>query len=128
MPTTKQAANKAKKVLIVEDEADICLLLNIILKDDEVEVEHVKNLANARDFLAANQPSVVLLDHKLPDGHGLDFIEFIRVNYPAIKIIMLTGYKPSTPREIALSDNADVFLEKPFTRTQVYDSVKSLLN
>ncbi len=128
MPSTKPAAKQIKKVLIVEDEADICLLLNIILKDDEVDVEHVKNLANAREFLSSQVPSVILLDHKLPDGHGLEFIEYLKVNYPTIKIIMLTGYKPSTPREIALSDHADIFLEKPFTREQVYASVKNLLN
>lgn len=128
MPSSKLTAKPVKKVLIVEDEADICLLLNIILKDDEVDIEHVNNLANAREFLAIKTPSVVLLDHKLPDGHGLDFIEFLKINYPGIKIIMLTGYKPSTPREIALSDHADIFLEKPFTREQVYASVKNLLN
>ena len=127
MPTTTPTS-QIKKVLIVEDEADICLLLNIILKEDKVEVEHVKNLANAREFLEKEQPSVILLDHKLPDGLGLEFIEYLRVNYPAIKIVMLTGHQPSTPRELAMSDNADIFLHKPFTREQVYDSVKSLLN
>lgn len=119
---------KNKKVLIVEDEADFCLLLNIILKEDEVEIEHVKNLSDARDFLMKEQPAVILLDHKLPDGHGLDFVEFLRVNYPMVKIVMITGYKPATPRELAMSHNADIFLQKPFTRSEVYDAVQSLLD
>ena len=126
--TTTKPIQKIRKILIIEDEADICLLLNIILKEDAVEVEHVNNLANAKEFLIKEQPSVILLDHKLPDGHGLDFVEYLRINYPAIKIVMITGYEPSTPREMAMSDNADIFLQKPFTREQVYDSVKSLFN
>src|SRR3954467_12186396 len=118
--TTPKPIQQTKKILIVEDEADICLLLNIILKEDEVEIEHVKSLANAKEFLQKEQPSVILLDHKLPDGKGLEFVEYLRVNYPAIKIVMITGYEPSTPRELAMSDNADIFLHKPFTREQVY--------
>ena len=126
--TAIKPIQKTRKILIIEDEADICLLLNIILKEDAVEVEHVNNLANAKEFLLKEQPSVILLDHKLPDGRGLEFVEYLRVNYPAIKIVMLTAHQPSTSREIAMSDNADIFLQKPFTREQVYDSVKSLFN
>ena len=126
MKTTPQA-DQTKKVLIVEDEGDMCLLLNIILNGKGMELEHVKNLAAAKDYLQQEQPAVVLLDNKLPDGYGIDFISFLKSNYPNIKIIMISGFDGSA-KDIALENGADVFLEKPFTKDQLSQSIKSLLN
>jgi DNA-binding NtrC family response regulator len=118
---------KAKKVLIIEDEGDMCLLLNILLNGKEMELEHVKNLAAAQEYLAQEQPAVVILDNKLPDGFGIDFISHIKTNYPAIKIIMISGYD-SSAEDVALENGADIFLEKPFTKDQLYQSIKGLMN
>src|SRR5258706_9073998 len=120
--------NKAtKKVLIIEDEGEMCLLLNILLNEEEMELDHVNNLLAAEEYLKKQQPSVVILDNKLPDGFGIDFISFIKKNYPSIKIIMITGFDASA-RDVALENGADFFLEKPFTRDQFYQSLKILLN
>lgn len=118
---------KAKKVLIIEDEGDMCLLLNILLNGKEMELDHVKNLSAAKEYLLNEQPSVVILDNKLPDGFGVDFISIIKNAYPAIKIIMISGYDGSA-KDVALENGADIFLEKPFTRDQLYLSIKGLMN
>ncbi|HUC81163.1 MAG TPA: response regulator [Flavisolibacter sp.] len=118
---------KTRKVLIIEDEGDMCLLLNILLNGKEMELEHVKNLAAAQEYLAQEQPAVVILDNKLPDGFGIDFISFIKQNYPSIKIIMISGYDASA-QDVALENGADIFLEKPFTKDQLYQSIKGLMN
>lgn len=117
-----------KKILIIEDEGDICLLLNIILKNKEIDLDHVNTIARAKEYLSQEKPSVILLDNKLPDGRGLDFISYIRENYPEIKIVMITGDLAASAEELALSQGADVFLEKPFTRDVVMNSVQELLN
>lgn len=118
---------KAKKVLIIEDEGDMCLLLNIMLTGKEMELDHVKSLASAEEYLQKEQPPVVILDNKLPDGFGIDFINFIKTNYPSIKIIMISGYDGSA-RDVALFNGADIFLEKPFTRDQLYDAIVQLMH
>ena len=118
---------KTKKVLIIEDEGDMCLLLNILLNGKEMELEHVKDLAAAQEYLAQEQPAVVILDNKLPDGFGVDFISYIKAHYPAIKIIMISGYDASA-QDVALENGADIFLEKPFTKDQLYQSIKGLMN
>jgi len=120
-------STKTKKVLIIEDEGDMCLLLNILLNGKEMELDHVKNLSGAEEYLQKEQPAVVLLDNKLPDGFGVDFISFIKKNYPATKIIMISGFDASA-RDVALDNGADLFLEKPFTKDQLYQSIKSLLH
>jgi two-component system OmpR family response regulator len=127
MEQTTLQSTKTKKVLIIEDEGDMCLLLNILLNGKEMELEHVKNLAAAQDYLAQQQPAVVILDNKLPDGFGVDFISFIKKNYPNIKIIMISGYDASA-EDVALENGADIFLQKPFTKDQLYQSIKGLMN
>ena len=119
-------AKKAKKVLIIEDEGDMCLLLNIMLNGKDMELEHVKNIASAEEFLQKEQPAVVILDNKLPDGLGLDFISYIRKHYAHIKIIMISGFDRSA-EDVALENGADIFLEKPFTRDQLYQAIQKLL-
>jgi len=126
METTLQST-KAKKVLIVEDEGDMCLLLNIILNGKEMELDHVKNLSAAEEYLQKEEPSVIILDNKLPDGFGIDFIAHIKKTYPSIRIIMISGFDASA-RDVALENGADIYLEKPFTKDQLYGSIKGLLN
>lgn len=118
---------KTKKVLIVEDEGDMCLILNIILNSNDVELDHVKNLAAAEAYLQKERPSLVLLDNKLPDGFGVDFIPALKKNYPSVKVAMISGYDGSV-EDIALHNGADTYIKKPFTRQQLYSSVQALLS
>jgi DNA-binding response OmpR family regulator len=116
-----------KKVLIVEDEGDMCLLLNILLTGEGMELDHVQNLLAADEYLQKEQPNVMILDNKLPDGFGIDFITYVKNKYPSIKIIMISGFDASA-KDVALENGADVYLEKPFTRDQVFNSIKRLMD
>lgn len=116
-----------RKVLIVEDEGDMCLLLNIMLNSEEMELDHVKSLTTAEEYLQKEKPAVVILDNKLPDGFGIDFIPHVKKNFPAVKIIMISGYDGSA-RDVAIENGADVFIEKPFTKSQLYDAIIGQMN
>ncbi|HEX2532912.1 MAG TPA: response regulator [Chitinophagaceae bacterium] len=124
MPQTKAPF---KKVLIVEDEGDMCLLLNILLNGKEMELDHVKTISAADEYLQKEQPSVIILDNKLPDGFGIDFITYVKKKYPSVKIIMISGYDGAAI-DVALENGADVFLEKPFTKDQLYSAIQRLMN
>ncbi|GAC1422950.1 MAG: hypothetical protein NVS1B13_04710 [Flavisolibacter sp.] len=124
---TINPSKEIKKILIIEDEGDMCLLLNILLKGKDLELDHVKSLSGAKDYLLNEQPSVIILDNKLPDGFGVDFIKYIKNTYPKVRVIMITGYLASA-KDVALENGADAFLEKPFTRDQLYQSIMKLMN
>ena|SRR5436190_23490600 len=127
MTHTSIETHTAQKILIIEDEGEMCLVLNILLNDEDFQLEHVKSLNAADIYLAENKPSLIILDNKLPDGYGIDYISYLKKNYPSIKIIMITGYDASA-KDVAIENGADIFLEKPFTKQQLFDSVESLLN
>lgn len=121
-----QATTDVKKILIVEDEGDICLLLNIILDGKGMELDHVKNLADAGTYLQEEPPALIILDNKLPDGYGVDFIPYLKKEYAGLKIIMISGFDASV-KDVAMENGADIFLEKPFTRKQLEEAVDTLL-
>ena len=116
----------AKKVLIVEDEGDMCLLINILLSGKGIELDHVPTLASAEAYLQQTTPTVVILDNRLPDGLGLDFIPVIKKTYPSIKIIMISGFDKAA-EDVALENGADSYLSKPFTKEQLYAAVEALV-
>lgn len=124
---TAKPKNKPTKVLVVEDEGDIALLLELLLDSDKMTVDHARNLCDARDFLLKEQPELILLDNRLPDGYGIDFISFVKVQYPLIKIIMISGFDPAAA-DAALATGADRFLRKPFTKSQLEESISHVLN
>ena len=124
---TTTSKTSTKNILLIEDNGEMCLLLNLILNDKNVHVEHVKNLSDAEAFLQKTQPDLVLLDNRLPDGFGLDFISYIKANYPAIKIIMISGVDKAA-EDLALEAGAELFLSKPFSKAKLLESVRSLLN
>ncbi len=127
MTKTTLQSKATKKVLVVEDEGEMCLVLNILLDSDEMKLDHVDNLLAADEYLKNEQPSLVILDNKLPDGFGVDFISYVKKKYPSIKVIMISGFDGSV-KDVALENGADFFLEKPFTKDQIYKSIKTLLN
>jgi two-component system, OmpR family, response regulator len=114
------------KVLIVEDEGEMCLLLNILLDREQVELNYAKDIVSAGEYLQKELPSFVILDNKLPDGFGVDFISYLKRKYPSIKILMISGF--GSARDVAMENGADAFLEKPFSRNQFYKSINRFLH
>jgi len=126
MSNTTASKNKpAKKVLVVEDEGEIGLLLNMILNEKDFELDYVSNLLSADEYLQKEEPSVIILDNKLPDGFGVDFISYIKKKYAAIKIIMISGF--ASAKDVALANGADIFFEKPFSKDELNKSLNKLV-
>lgn len=110
--TTTLKSKVAKKILVVEDEGEMALVLDMILSEKNFQLDYVTNLLSAEEYLREQQPSVILLDNQLPDGFGVDFITYIRKKYPSIKIIMISGL--GSARDVALENGADMFLKNLF--------------
>ena len=127
MSKTAVKTRTSQKILIIEDEGEMCLVLNILLSDEDIELEHVKNIFAAEEYLAEELPYLIILDNKLPDGYVVDYISHLKKRYPSIKIIMITGFDASV-KDVAMENGADLFLEKPFTKEEFLTAIKTLLN
>ena len=126
MPKTikEKPGRASKKVLVVDDEGQIGLVLDMILNDRNYQLDYVSSLLSADEYLKNQLPSLVILDNKLPDGYGVDFLIYLRKKYPALKIIMISGF--GTARDVAIENGADAFFEKPFPLDEFNDAVVRL--
>jgi two-component system, OmpR family, response regulator len=115
----------AKKILVVEDDGEMGLVLDLILHEENIEMDYVNTLLLADEYLQKEQPAVIILDNKLPDGFGVDFISYIKKKYPSIKIIMISGF--GSARDVAMENGADVFFEKPFPLEEFNKAINRLL-
>jgi DNA-binding response OmpR family regulator len=126
MHNSEKRTNAApKKILVVEDEGEIGLVLNMILVDKDFQLDYVNSLLTADEYLQKQQPALILLDNKLPDGFGVDFISYIRKKYPPVRIIMISGLVSA--RDVALANGADMFFEKPFSLDEFNKALDQLL-
>ena len=124
--TTKPKPKVAKKILVVEDEGHMRLVFDMILNERELQLDYVNSLLDADEYLKQQKPTVIILDNKLPDGFGVDFIKYVRKKHRKAKIIMVSGF--ASVRDVALENGANVFFEKPFSLDEFNNALDQLLN
>lgn len=110
--------------MIVEDEKDLCYLLELILKQQNLSTKCANSLHEARATLPNVNPNILFLDNHLPDGSGVEFIHHIKETHPEVKVVMITAYDTPDDVEIAFEKGADFFISKPFTT----GAVKKVMN
>ncbi len=115
-------------VLIIDDEVDICYLLSGILRKKNLNTSYVTSLFAAREVLMKQYPDILFIDNHLPDGYGVDFLSFIKRNYPNTKIIMITAHDTGDDKQKAITEGADYFIGKPFTRDTIIKTVDTLIS
>lgn len=103
-----------RKILIVEDDNALSMGLCRALKSEEIETIPAETLHSAKEQLAKNEISLVLLDVNLPDGNGFDFLPFVKNTY-GIPVIMLTANDLETDIVAGLEAGADDYITKPFS-------------
>jgi len=119
-------ATVAKKILVVEDDGEMGVVLDMVLQEKNIELDYVNNLLAADEYLQKEQPAIIILDNKLPDGFGVDVIGYIKKKYPSIKIIMISGL--AAARDVALANGADLFFEKPFPLEEFHEAINRFLS
>src|ERR1700755_2082905 len=105
--TSVLTSKSTKKILAVDDDGEIGLVLEMILNDKEFELDYVNSILSANEYLERYKPSLIILDNQLPDGFGVDYISYLRKKFPSLKIIMISGF--GSVRDVALENGADAF-------------------
>lgn len=119
------AATDRRCVLVVEDEPRNIALMRAVLAPLGHEVAPVVNLEEARTWLDARSPDLVLLDRHLPDGDGLDLARQIRAESRTrtVPILLVSASVLPADREAAEQAGCDGFFMKPISiealRTEV---------
>lgn len=114
-------------VLIIEDEPLLGRNIRTFLQRHGYEAEHVETLAAGRRRYEETQPDIVLIDHNLPDGTGLDLIGEIRRRDRWTKLVMITAHGGVDLAVMAMKQGADDYLTKPVALDEIALLVDKLL-
>ena len=113
-------------ILIVEDEPSISEAVAFMLEKEGYETCRCKAAGPARQALAENNFSLVILDIGLPDMNGFDFCRELLQDYP-LPVIFLTARSDEIDRIVGLEMGADDYVTKPFSPRELIARVKALL-
>jgi two-component system, OmpR family, alkaline phosphatase synthesis response regulator PhoP len=113
-------------VLLVDDEPNIVLSLEFLMKQAGYDVRVARDGDAALAAIKERAPDIVLLDVMTPGRDGYDVCQTIRANpaWKNIKIIMLTARSREVEREKGLALGADDYITKPFSTRELVDCVK----
>jgi len=119
-----------KKILIVDDHADIRRLIRLTLEFAEYEIREAQDGEIALRMAQEVAPDLVLLDVMMPGPiDGLEVCRRLRASAPAgagPRVIMLSARGRANDREAGLQAGADVYLVKPFSPLQLIDCIAGL--
>ena len=99
--------------LIVDDEPDICELLELTLGRMNIDTRSAKNLAEARTLLDQHKFDLCLTDMRLPDGNGISLVEYIQKHSPDTPTAVITAHGSMESAIQALKAGAFDFVSKP---------------
>jgi two-component system response regulator PilR (NtrC family) len=103
----------AKKVLIVDDEADICELIEITLMRMDITSQSALNLTDAKLLLDTEHFDLCLTDMHLPDGNGIELVKYIQKNHSNLPVAVITAHGNMESAVKTLKAGAFDFVSKP---------------
>lgn len=118
-----------KRILIVDDEPNIVVSLEFLMKREGFEVAVAGDGEAALHAVEAKMPDLVLLDIMLPKKNGFEVCQTIRANpkWQAVKIVMLTAKGRDTEVAKGTALGADAYMTKPFSTKDLIAQVRQIL-
>lgn len=119
----------SKRILVVDDEPNIVMSLEFLMRRAGFEVEVARNGREALQALDGPPPDLLLLDVMMPEFDGYEVCEQVRARpeWNRTRIIMLTARGRDVERERGLALGADAYVTKPFSTRDLVEQVKRML-
>ncbi len=118
-----------RHVLLIEDEPNIIEAIRFILSRDGWRVDTHLDGSTALEAIRARSPDLVVLDVMLPNRSGYDILNDLRSDpeYRDLPVLMLTARGQKKDRELAEKLGASRFMTKPFSNSEVLETVRELV-
>ncbi len=130
MSSTAKDRNLTHDILIVDDEADICLLIEGILNDEGLKTRKAASADKAMAEIAARRPNLVILDIWLQGSNmdGMQLLDCIIRDHPDVPVIMISGHGNIETAVAAIKRGAYDFIEKPFKADRLVLQIRHALD
>ena len=117
-----------QKILIIDDEADICLLLKRFLSKKGYETEYATEADKGLELLERFRPDLILCDFRLGKMDGAQILTLIKEKYPAIPVIIMTGYSDIKVAVKVMKLGAFDYLTKPLFPEEILLTIQRALS
>ena len=114
------------KILVVDDEKNICELIRLYLEKEGFQVSMANNGSDALSMIRKDEPDLVLLDIMMPVLDGWEVCRQVR-EFSKVPVIMLTAKGETFDKVMGLDLGADDYIVKPFDTKEVVARVKAVL-
>ncbi len=112
-----------KKILIIDDEIDLCHLLRDLFKEAKYEASYATDPSKGLEIAREKAPMVIVLDYAMPVVDGIDVLTEIKKVMPEVVVIMLTGRGSEDVAVEAMKRGASDYICKPFNAKKLLDRV-----
>lgn len=116
-----------RNILIVDDNPNMSTLLSDILEIFDFKGSYASDGDEALEKLRRGKFDLVFTDLKMPKMDGMDLLKAIKSEHPKLPVVVVTGYSGAGTRDVAISEKADGFLNKPFRVNEIQILLTSLL-
>lgn len=118
-----------KKILIVDDEPNIVMSLEYLLRRQKFDVNIARNGTEALNNIGQKKPDLILLDIMMPDVDGYEICEYVKSSpdLHQIKIIFLSAKSKKEDINKGYELGADLYLIKPFSTKELLNKIKELI-
>ncbi len=113
--------------LVVDDETDIRELVVLTLERMDIRADSACSVTEAKQLLASQTYNLCLTDMRLPDGLGLELVQYIAANHSGLPVAVITAYGSAENAVSALKAGAFDYLTKPISLKQLRPLVESAL-
>jgi len=117
-----------EKILVIDDDNDMCLLLNRFLTRHGYEVNGINSGKAAMEWLKKNEPNLVLCDFRLEDMTGAELLVKIKEMHPAVPVIIITGYSDVKDAVEVMKMGAYDYVTKPLFPDEILLTIKKALS
>ena len=116
-----------ERVLVVDDEKLIRFTLRESLAEEGYVVHEAADVAEAHEIFGRFRIDCAILDHKLPDGNGIDLMNAFKELAPEVPVILMTAYSTIEKAVEAMREGAYTYLHKPFETEEMLLNVRRAL-
>ena len=115
------------RALVIDDEPDICELLSLTLGRMDIDTESTGDVGGAKSLLGSQEFDLCLTDMRLPDGDGLELVEWMQVHAPGVPVAVITAHGNIETAVQALKLGAFDFISKPLDLNHLRNIVENAL-
>jgi len=115
------------KILLIEDDISFCKMLENFLVKKSYVVETAFTVEEAKTKISSQKFDLIITDLRLPDYDGIQLLTEFKIKYPAIPVILMTGYSDINTAVKAIKNGAADYISKPFNPEEVLLVIENTL-